>query len=128
MTPNPTGEIRVPGQLTQHLISQTFANPDGLRKWIFHEALDLFGSGNVWVCVDPKQPQHITIYTLINEDAPFSHGLYPILVVDLWERAYYLKHRNNRKDYLEAWWKLINWKTVENLIKRYGVNQFHDEL
>ena len=128
MTPNPTGEEREPGLLTEHLIYNTFEHVERLRKWIVHEALDIFGSGNLWICVDSKQPKHITIYSLGNQDTPFSHGLFPILLVDVWEHAYYLKHRNNRSDYLDAWWNLVNWKTVEDLIQRYGVNQFHDEL
>ena len=78
--------------------------------------------------MDPKLPRHITLYSLANEDTPFSNGLFPILLVDVWEHAYYLKYRDKRGDYLDAWWKLVNWKTVENLINRYGVNQLHDEL
>jgi Fe-Mn family superoxide dismutase len=78
--------------------------------------------------VDPKLPKHITIYSLTNQDTPFSHGLFPILLVDVWEHAYYLKHHHNRLDYLDAWWNLVNWKTVEDLIERYNVNTFHDEL
>lgn len=128
LTPNPTGEEGEPGPLTEHLIYNTFEHTERLRKWIEHEALDIFGSGNLWLCVDPKQPKHITIYSLGNQDTPFSQGLYPILLVDVWEHAYYLKHRNNRADYLDAWWNLVNWKTVEDLVQRYGVNQFHDEL
>lgn len=128
LTPNPTGEEGEPGPLTERLIYNTFEHAERLRKWIVHEALDIFGSGNLWVCVDPKLPKHITIYSLGNQDTPFSHGLFPILLVDVWEHAYYLKHRNNRSDYLDAWWNLVNWKTVEDLIERYGVNQYHDEL
>lgn len=128
LSPNPTGEERFPGPLTEQLIYATFENKERLRKWIVHEALDIFGSGNVWLCLDPKLPRHITIYSLANEDTPFSQGLFPILLVDVWERAYYIKHRDNRVAYLDAWWNLVNWKTVEELIERYGVSQFHDEL
>lgn len=128
LQPNPTGEDLEPGPLTEHLIYNTFQTKERLGKWIKHEALDIFGSGNLWVCLDPKRPHVLTLHSLGNQETPFPHGLFPVLLVDVWEHAYYLKHRNKRWDYLDAWWNLVNWKTVENLIERYGITQMHDEL
>ena len=77
-----------------------------------------FGSGWAWVCVDPDDG--LRIVTTANQDTPFmpaqfggqGPGYIPILGVDVWEHAYYLKHRNDRAAYLEAWWEVVDWDAV----------------
>lgn len=73
-------------------------------------ALSVFGSGYAWLVVDafgnPK------IITTANQDTPLTSNLYPLLTIDVWEHAYYLKHYNQRSDYIKDWFRIINWKHV----------------
>ena len=128
MSPNPTNETREPGPITYYLIQNTFETPERLRKWIKYEALNIVGSGYMWICVDPKQPHHLTLHPLHNQETPFFRDMYPILVVDVWEHAYYLKHQNDRAAYLDNWWRVVDWDAVETLVERWGYNKLHDEL
>lgn len=77
------------------------------------KALNLFGSGWVWLVLDKNGDLEITQTS--NQDCPLSVRKKPLLNIDLWEHAYYLKYQNRRADYIEAWWNLINWDAVENL-------------
>lgn len=81
-------------------------------KWM-DMAMKHFGSGWIWVCVD--KDKKLVMLTTKNQDSPVSLGLKPIMAVDLWEHAYYLKYQNRRKDYLEALSKLTNWEYVSQL-------------
>src|SRR5439155_9943109 len=73
-----------------------------------------FGSGWAWlVLADGK----LKILSSANQDSPYMTGQSPILGVDVWEHAYYLKYQNKRPDYLDAWWNVVNWKAVG---ERYG--------
>jgi Fe-Mn family superoxide dismutase len=68
-----------------------------------------FGSGWAWlVLADGK----LKILSTANQDSPYMQGQAPILGVDVWEHAYYLKYQNKRPDYLDAWWSVVNWKAV----------------
>lgn len=70
-------------------------------------ALSLFGSGWVWLTKD------LEIISTTNQDSLLTIGKVPILGIDLWEHAYYLKYQNKRKDYIAAWWNVVNWSRVE---------------
>lgn len=73
-------------------------------------ALSVFGSGYAWLVINAfGNPQ---IITTGNQDTPLPNNLYPLLNVDVWEHAYYLKHYNKRADYLKDWFHVINWKHV----------------
>lgn len=128
MSPNPNGTMREPGMMMSWLAENTFETLERFEKWVKHEALGIFGSGNLWICVDPNLNNFVALTSLLGQDTPFAQSLYPILVVDVWEHAYYLKHQNNRAAYLEDWWKVVNWDAVETLIERWGMNRMHDEL
>ena len=69
-----------------------------------------FGSGWAWLVV--KADGTIDAYSLPNQDSPLMQGDVPILGVDVWEHAYYLKYQNRRPDYLEAWWNVVDWDAV----------------
>ena len=76
-------------------------------------ARTVFGSGWAWLCMD--QNDKFVIVATPNQDNPLSQGLRPILGLDVWEHAYYLKFQNRRIDYIDAWWHLINWQEVETV-------------
>jgi len=69
-----------------------------------------FGSGWSWLCV--KSNGGLEVTSTPNQDSPVSDGLTPILGLDVWEHAYYLKYQNRRPDYVEAWWNVVNWDEV----------------
>ncbi len=74
-------------------------------------AKKVFGSGWAWLSVDSEGM--LVISSTCNQDSPVSRGLQPILGLDVWEHAYYLKYQNKRPDYINAWWHVINWEQVE---------------
>lgn len=73
-------------------------------------ALGVFGSGWGWLCLD--QQGKLVILSTPNQNSPLMDGYQPILGVDVWEHAYYLKYQNRRPDYLKAWWNVVNWQEV----------------
>lgn len=71
--------------------------------------MGLFGSGYVWLAVKDGR---LVLEQTVNQDTPISLGMIPILPLDVWEHAYYLKHQNRRADYLEQYMNAVDWKTV----------------
>ncbi len=69
-----------------------------------------FGSGWAWLIASGGK---VDITSTANQDSPVMEGKYPILGVDVWEHAYYLKYQNRRADYLGAWWNVVDWTAVE---------------
>jgi len=72
----------------------------------------LFGSGWAWLVL--KSDGKLDIIQTSNAGNPIKDGLKPILTCDVWEHAYYLDYQNRRPDYIEAFWKIIDWKVIEN--------------
>lgn len=70
-----------------------------------------FGSGWAWLTVNKKGDLEVT--STANQDTPFSEGSTPLLGLDVWEHAYYLKYQNRRVDYIQAWWHVVNWDHIE---------------
>ena len=68
-----------------------------------------FGSGWAWLV---KKGSGLAVVSTANQDNPMSDGMTPVLGVDVWEHAYYLKYQNRRADYVAAWWNVINWDAV----------------
>jgi Fe-Mn family superoxide dismutase len=75
----------------------------------FKAALARFGSGWAWLVVSGGK---LEILSTANQDSPLMQGKTPILGVDVWEHAYYLRYQNRRPDYVDAWWKVVNWAAV----------------
>jgi Fe-Mn family superoxide dismutase len=108
------GEI-AQGELLEK-INGSFTSFDNFKEKFNMAATTLFGSGWAWLVVTKENKLEVIQTT--NQDCPVSLGLKPILGLDVWEHAYYLKYQNKRPDYLNAFWNVINWQQVqENLNK-----------
>ncbi|GMH38135.1 hypothetical protein BSKO_06019 [Bryopsis sp. KO-2023] len=97
-------------------ISTHFGKVEDLKTEFLGAAASVFGSGWAWLCVD-EELGDLSVVTTPNQDNPLMEGFVettckPILGVDVWEHAYYLKRQAGRKDYLEAFWGLIDWEEV----------------
>lgn len=86
-------------------INKTFGSVDEFKKQFNQQALALFGSGWTWLVRD--QTGKLEICSLPNQDSPLTMGHTPLLTIDLWEHAYYLKYQNRRPEYIDNWWKTI---------------------
>jgi superoxide dismutase, Fe-Mn family len=91
-------------------IKSSFGDFTKLKEQVNASGLARFGSGWAWVVAD--KGGKLTIESTPNQDTPFSEKKTPILGVDVWEHAYYLKYQNRRADYLAAWWNVVNWSEV----------------
>jgi len=91
-------------------IARDFGSLDDFKKNFTDAATSLFGSGWTWLVLNLKG--RLEIVKTENADTPIRHGQVPLLTCDVWEHAYYLDYKNARPDYLQAFWKLVNWKFV----------------
>ncbi len=92
-------------------LSQSFGSFEQFKDQFAQSALNHFGSGWAWLVKDTAGK--LKIYSLPNQDSPLSQGDIPILALDVWEHAYYLKYQNRRVEYIQTWWNVVNWITVE---------------
>lgn len=93
-------------------ITKTFGSFAKFQEEFNAKAKTVFGSGWAWLVSDAKG--NLSIISTLNQDAPISNGLTPILGLDVWEHAYYLKYQNRRPDYISAWWDVINWPLADS--------------
>ena len=91
-------------------INKAFGSYDGFKEKFAAAAAGQFGSGWAWLVV--KSGGAVDVYSTANQDSPLSKGDTPILGVDVWEHAYYLKYQNKRPDYVSAFFNVINWQKV----------------
>ena len=91
-------------------IKSTFGSYDSFKEQLQKAGLGQFGSGWAWLLVDKAGKLSIKSYP--NQDSPYMEGLTPILGVDVWEHAYYLKYQNKRADYITAWFNTLNWDAI----------------
>ncbi|OHD94542.1 MAG: superoxide dismutase [Sulfurimonas sp. GWF2_37_8] len=98
-------------ELSSRLIA-AFGSLEDFKKFFLAKAMALFGSGWVWLVL--KKDGQLFISEYLNADNPLRHNEIPLLTCDVWEHAYYIDYRNGRADYLEGWWKLINWRFVSD--------------
>jgi len=99
----PTGEL-----LKE--IEKTFGSFEKMQEKFNAAAKKVFGSGWAWLCVDEEGA--LVVVSTPNQDCPLADDLQPILGLDVWEHAYYLKYQNRRPDYITAWWHVIDWSKV----------------
>lgn len=103
------------GQKFPPELAEAFGGEDNWRQQMKAAALGLFGSGFVWLVRDESGA--LKILPLPNQDNPLSDGMQPILPLDVWEHAYYLKHQNLRSDYIDSWFQVIHWDGVRQRLQ-----------
>ena len=108
MGPDGGGE---PSGSVADAISDTFGSFKQFQEKFTETGVGQFGSGWAWLVLDGGK---VDVIGLPNQDSPVIEGKIPILGVDVWEHAYYLKYQNKRPDYIEAWWNTVNWDEVNN--------------
>jgi Fe-Mn family superoxide dismutase len=90
-------------------INDTFGAFDVLRQQVIDAGINRFGSGWTWLAWDGTG---LTVLSTPNQDTPVMDGGVPLLGIDVWEHAYYLRYQNRRPDYLDAWWNVVSWDAV----------------
>lgn len=106
-----------PNDELKNIIGADFGGFENFKSQFKEMATNLFGSGWTWLIINKAGKLEIKNYP--NQENPLMYGEYPILGIDVWEHAYYLKHQNMRNAYIALWMQIINWREVENRIKRY---------
>jgi len=114
MAPNaggePTGELAA-------AVQDTFGSFAEFKTKFTEAATARFGSGWAWLCLDASG---LHIESTANQDSPLTEGHTPLLGLDVWEHAYYLKYQNRRPEYIESWWNLVNWEEVSRRFTTAG--------
>jgi Fe-Mn family superoxide dismutase len=105
---DPSGEI-------SNVINTNFGSFAAFKEKFNAIALGRFGSGWAWLVKDTSGK--FDIYSTANQDSPIAEGKTPILGLDVWEHAYYLKYQNRRAEYINAWWNVVNWNEINKRLK-----------
>jgi superoxide dismutase, Fe-Mn family len=111
MSPDGGGE---PGGDLGAAIGEAFGSFDSFKGELKDAGVNRFGSGWSWLVHDGSG---LAVVSTANQDSPISEGQTPIVGVDVWEHAYYLKYQNKRPDYIDAWWNVVNWAKAEEHFK-----------
>jgi superoxide dismutase, Fe-Mn family len=112
MSPDGGGE---PSGALADAIADTFDSLDDLKQQLNDGGVKRFGSGWSWLVHDGTG---LAVYSTANQDSPMLTDDVPLLGIDVWEHAYYLKYQNRRPDYLAAWWNVVNWDAVAEQYQR----------
>lgn len=112
---NPNSEI--PGNPLANALNNAFKSFEAFQTAFTNAALSVFGSGYAWLVLDAFG--RLKIITTANQDTPISMNMYPILNLDVWEHAYYLKHYNNRVSYIKDWFQVVNWQAANQNLELY---------
>ena len=99
-------------------INSSFGSFAKFKEEFTKAGMTRFGSGWAWLNAD--KTGKLSIESLPNQDSPLSTGKTPILGLDVWEHAYYLKYQNKRPDYIAAWWNVVNWDAVAKKYAQVG--------
>ncbi len=98
-------------------IAKKFGSYEAFKEAFTAAAKTQFGSGWAWLVLNPAGD--LEVQQSHDQDSPLTKGYTPILGIDVWEHAYYLKYQNRRVDYIAAWWEVVNWERVEDLYRNY---------
>ena len=107
MGPNAGG---APSGNVAEAINSVFGSVDTLKEKFNAAAMGRFGSGWAWLV---KKGGSLDIISTANQDSPLMDGMFPVMGIDVWEHAYYLKYQNRRVEYVNAWWNVVNWQAIE---------------
>jgi len=113
MSPNGGGEPV--GELADAL-KQTFGSFGDFKELFSNTAATHFGSGWAWLVLDAFGK--LKVYSTLNQDNPYMDGFTPIMGLDVWEHAYYLKYQNRRPEYIQNWWNVVNWTQANENFKQ----------
>jgi superoxide dismutase, Fe-Mn family len=108
------GEPR--GYISEELEKQ-FGSFEAFKEELTTAAKTQFGSGWAWLVLN--QAGNLEVTQSADQDSPLTAGYTPLLGIDVWEHAYYLKYQNRRVDYIAAWWEVVHWDRVEDLYRKY---------
>src|ERR687893_5896 len=96
-------------------IDSAFGSFDAFKTKFEDAAKTRFGSGWAWLV---KRGDRVEVISTANQDSPLMEGAFPVIGLDVWEHAYYLKYQNKRPDYVAAWWNVVNWQAAEDRFNR----------
>lgn len=114
MKPNGGGE---PGGAVADAINASFGGFADFKEKFSSQTAVIQGSGWGWLVYNPTSSK-VEYIAMPNQTSPRTKGLIPLLGLDVWEHAYYLKYQNRRPDYVSAWWNVVNWDEVENRLSK----------
>ncbi len=106
--------VNAEGKIVESIIKE-FSSIDKFKEQFSDAAMKVFGSGWAWLVLNNKK---LEIFTAPNQDSPLINGNIPILGLDLWEHAYYLKYQNKRAEYIASFWNIINWNNVNEIYEK----------
>ena len=110
-SPTPSAELR-------KVLEAAFGSFDTFKSEFEKAANGRFGSGWAWLV---KKGDNLSIVSTANQDSPLSEGLTPLMGIDVWEHAYYLKYQNRRAEYVSNWWNVVNWEAIAERYKEQHV-------
>lgn len=96
-------------------IKSSFGSYASFQEQFTKAAMGRFGSGWAWLVSDHGK---LAVMSTPNQDSPLMNGKIPIMGIDVWEHAYYLKYQNRRADYVKAWWNVVNWEEIDKIFSR----------
>jgi Fe-Mn family superoxide dismutase len=101
----------MPNDKLHDMIVESFGSFEEFKKQFTDAAIARFGSGWAWLI---RSGDKLEITSTPNQDSPMMEGIAPLLGLDVWEHAYYLKYQNRRPDYIDAWWNVVDWQAVQD--------------
>ena len=115
---SPNGKRMPEGPLMNH-IEEELGGFDNMKKLVSDAAISKFGSGWSWLVLN--EHGDLEVITTSNQDSPLSLGKIPLLTIDVWEHAYYLKYKNLRAEYVKNIWNLFDWSKIEEIYEKYRI-------
>src|SRR5688500_12463191 len=113
---NPKNKVNAhPKGKIAEAIDKHFGSFDKFKEKFETAGKTRFGSGWAWLI---KKGDKLDVISTANQDSPLMEGAFPVIGLDVWEHAYYLKYQNRRPDYVAAWWNVVNWKAAEERFNR----------